>query len=253
MMLDRPRGPNDTTAGRLLQEQIGFYEADAVPYDRWLASLADDTNSTKTATAARARSRQLAEWFARVAPLGDVVEIAAGTGRVSELIAPHAARLVLLDSSPSSLALAADKLVRSTSYAGSACMDIFDWRPPRRFDTVVFAAWLHHIPDAVFDEFWHIVDAATEPDGRVLFDVAVNTSAAHLGPPPKTPSIAYAAYHDPTRGISVRDLDGRRWTVVHQTWDTEILATRLGSLGWQLSATGPADESFEWATARRRR
>lgn len=70
-------------AGRLLQEQIAFYEADAVPYDRWLASLADETNTTDVAAAAMKEVRRLVEWFARVGPLGDVLEIAAGTGRVS--------------------------------------------------------------------------------------------------------------------------------------------------------------------------
>jgi hypothetical protein len=29
-------------AGRLLQEQIAFYEVDAVPHERWLASLAGE-------------------------------------------------------------------------------------------------------------------------------------------------------------------------------------------------------------------
>jgi len=29
-------------AGRLLEQQIAFYEVDAVPYDRWLAPLAGE-------------------------------------------------------------------------------------------------------------------------------------------------------------------------------------------------------------------
>ena len=59
-------------------------------------------------------------------------------------------------------------------------------------------------------------------------------------------------YQDPARGVSVRDLDGQRWTVVHQAWNSETLTGRLGALGWDMAVTGPGDEEFLWATARRR-
>ena len=242
----------DSTAAVLLREQIEFYEADAVPYDRWLASLADEGNATDIAVAARTQAQRLAGWLEHHAPLGDVLEIAAGTGRVSQILEPHVARLLLLDSSPTSLALADDKLAGSPAYEGGVCSDVFRWRPPRLFDTVVFAAWLHHVPDAAFDEFWNVVDALTTPGGRALFDFALDAPGAHIAPPP-TPSVDFAAYHDPATGVSVRDLDGRRWTVVHETWSAEALARRLGKLGWELAATGPADESFQWATATRKR
>jgi hypothetical protein len=117
--------PDHHHAGHLLLEQIAFYEADAVPYDRWLASLADETNTTDAAAAAIKQVRRLAEWFAHVGPLGEVVEIAAGTGRVSQLIAPHTSKLVLLNSSPSSLALAGEKL------AGCAPRRALSTCPPR--------------------------------------------------------------------------------------------------------------------------
>jgi demethylmenaquinone methyltransferase/2-methoxy-6-polyprenyl-1,4-benzoquinol methylase len=191
-------------------------------------------------------------WVARVAPLGDVLEIAAGTGRVSQLIAPHASRLVLLDSSPSSLALAGEKLAQSAAYVGSVCLDVFDWRPPRRFDTVIFAAWLHHVPHAFLNAFWEIIEAATARDGRVMFDFAVDTPTAHVTQPPATPSDGYGKYHDPIRNVSVRDLNGHRWTVVHETWNAETLSERLGSLGWEVTVTGPGDDTFQWATACRR-
>lgn len=223
-----------------------------MPYDRWLASLADETNTTEVAAASRNEARLLVEWFARVGPLGDVLEIAAGTGRLSRLIAPHASRLVLLDSSPSSLALARDLLARSAAYAGAVCLDVFDWRPRRRFDTVVFARWLHHVPDTCFDAFWQIVDAATARDGHVMFDFAVDGSTSLVAPPPPTASDVYAAYYDPTRRVSVRDLGGQRWTVVHQTWAIETLSERLGSLGWEVDVAPPRDGAFRWATARRR-
>lgn len=242
---------NDAVRLRL-DHQIAFYEADAELYDRWLASLADESNATDVAAAAKKRRHQLAAWFGDNAPLGDVLEIAAGTGRISQLIAPHASALLLLDSSPTSLALAQEKLEGCAAKVTAVCADVFEWEPPRRFDTVVFAAWLHHVPSVMFNEFWQIVAAATAPDGRAIFDFALETSTAHVASPPETPSADYAVYHDPIRHLSVRDLDGQRWAVAHETWNTETLAERLASLGWQLSLSGPADESFRWAVAERR-
>ena len=33
--------------------------------------------------------------------------------------------------------------------------DIFDWKHDDTFDTIVFSAWLHHVPDSrFFAAFW---------------------------------------------------------------------------------------------------
>lgn len=237
---------------RRLDHQIAFYEADAEPYERWLESLADDGNGSTVAAAAKERNRELAAWFGAHAPLGDVLEIAAGTGRISKLLAPHASALMLLDSSPTSLALARKNLQRGPSEVAAVCADIFEWRSPRQFDTIVFAAWLHHVPDAMFDHFWQVVATATAPDGRVMFDFALDTSTAHVASPPAKPAEDYAVFHDPARRLSVRDLHGQRWVVTHETWNTKTLGDRLASLGWQVSPSGPVDESFKWAVAERR-
>src|SRR3712207_9203402 len=44
------------------------------------------------------------------------------------------------------------------------------FRSGRTFDTVIFSAWLHHVPDARFDRFWQKVRALLSERGEVIFD-----------------------------------------------------------------------------------
>ena len=233
-----------------LQEQIEHYEADAGAYQRWLDHLADETNLAPVARAARARRERLAGLVASMTPLGRVLELAAGTGRLSTLIAPHAARLVLVDSSPTSLVLARDRLVGCRCPVELVQADLFAWQPDEAFDTVAFAGWLHHVPLDRFAGFWSTVGASLAPGGRVVFEFAAARSARTDDVPP-VPAQGYGVYHQPARNESVRDLEGRRWTVVHQLWDPERLADALRPLGWRMEVVLAEDDGFDWAVADR--
>lgn len=49
--------------------------------------------------------------------------------------------------------------------------DIFDWNAGARiFDTILFSAWLHHVPHDQFDRFWGTVERLLAPGGVVVFD-----------------------------------------------------------------------------------
>jgi hypothetical protein len=48
-------------------------------------------------------------------------------------------------------------------------VDVFDWAPPRRFDTVFFAFWLSHVPEASFEWFWSVVGGMLAGGGRAIF------------------------------------------------------------------------------------
>jgi SAM-dependent methyltransferase len=131
--------------------------------------------------------------------------------------------------------------------------DVFGWEwTEGRFDTICFAAWLHHVPEGCFDDFWSRIDRWLAPDGLVLFDFAVaDGPAAVASAPPVAPTESYAAYHDPERAVSVRDLGGRRWRVIHELWDPRELTARLGRLGWELRIEMEDPGGFHWASARR--
>ena len=120
----------------LLDEQLAYYRARAGEYDEWFERTGRYDRGPEH------RSR----WFAEVArveaslaeqrPLGDVLELACGTGIWTRRIAPHADHVTAVDASREMLVLNQDRLrSERVEYIRA---DLFDWRPPRRFDTILF-------------------------------------------------------------------------------------------------------------------
>lgn len=234
-----------------LAEQRDFYRADAVQSDQWLSTSGTTDADARTHRVGR---QGIADHLATIEPLGRVLEIAAGTGRLAEVWLPLADSAVLADSSPESLALAAER-PRPLAHPRITMIeaDIFAWDGgTRAFDTILFSAWLHHVPGDHFDRFWGAVDRLLVPGGVVIFDFL----DAQVDSPgevdiPDSPSDEYTLYA-PVDGISARDLHGRRWHVVHELWRSHDLGRRLGENGWQLTVLGPGLLSnIRWATARR--
>ncbi len=235
----------------LVDEQIDFYRADATAFDDWLVTLLDARNGEPVARNYRAGRQRVAQLFAQRAPLGDVLEIAAGTGRLAELYVLHADSALLLDASPESLAIAARRL-GSRRRIGFLEADVFDWQHAGTFDTIVFSAWLHHVPDSRFSTFWTKVETLLARGGRVIFDFP----DAEVRPPgtvaiPDEPTSDYGFYV-PRDGVSVRDHFGRRWRVVHNLWRRDELSSRLDDLGWTTEFVRPGlFENIVWAEATR--
>ena len=235
----------------LIEEQIDFYRADAEAFDEWLVTLIDPSNHEPVARSYRAGRRRATQLFAQRAPLGDVLEIAAGTGRLAELYVQHVDSGLLLDASPESLALAARR-VGSEARISLLEADVFDWQQDRTFDTIVFTAWLHHVPHSRFSAFWTKVQTLLAPGGRVIFDFP----DAELNPPgkleiPAEPADGYGFYA-PQDGISIRDHFRRRWRVVHNLWHRDELSSRLAELGWHVEFVGPGlFANIVWAEATR--
>jgi len=240
----------------ILVEQRDFYRADAVQSDRWLSSLIDPGNDDVDARTYRSGRQRVADLLAAVGPLGRVLEIAAGTGRLAQLYLPLADSAVLVDSSTESLALATER-VRSIPdiCAGVELIeaDVFEWDSSgQTFDTIFFSAWFHHVPHDVFDLFWGRVEGLLASGGVVVFDFldARVPSPGHVDIP--AAATEDYTFYAPVDGVSVRDLGGRRWRVVHNLWQPDDLARRLHGHGWQLAVHGPGLLSnMVWATAYR--
>jgi SAM-dependent methyltransferase len=237
----------------LLGEQCEFYRVEADDFDRWLTSLLDERNDDSTARHYRSARLAFQTELADRSPLGHVLEIAAGTGRLAELYLPFASSAVLLDTSAESLGLAGDRLRHSTPSPTFVEADIFAWDPAgQTFDTIIFSAWLHHVPHPRFDRFWSGVASLLADNGEVLFDYPdVNAGPRGVRDIPATPSEGYTFY-EPRDGISIRDHAGRRWRVVHNLWDNDELRSRLAALGWKMTVMGTGlFPNILWASARR--
>jgi len=238
----------------LLAEQRDFYRADGVQSDRWLSTLVDARNDDADARRYRAGRQRVADHLSTIGSLGQVLEIAAGTGRLAELYLPLADSVVLIDPSPESLALVAQRLLpAATTDLNLIEADIFDWDPGGQiFDTILFSAWLHHVPHDQFDRFWGTVERLLAPGGIVVFDfLDARVPSPGRVDIPEIPADDYTFYA-PVNGVSVRDLHGRRWRVVHNLWRPDDLARRLNDSGWGFTILGPGLLSnMLWATAHR--
>ena len=112
------------------------------------------------------------------APLGRVLDVGTGTGRIVELFAPDSSRLVAIDSSPEMLRLARAKIANLSPEIASK-VDIklgdFNMLPmgDGEFDTVIFHQVLHYAqhPEAVIAEAIRTL----APGGRlVIVDFAAH-------------------------------------------------------------------------------
>ena len=212
----------------LIDEQIAYYRARAAEYDATSPNPDDDTFAD---TAARIRAA-----LRKFEPRGRVLELAAGTGQWSGILADYADELVVTDSSPEMLALNRAKVgERDIEYRVA---DAFAMEATHDYDAVFFGFFLSHVPGTRFETFWSVVEGLLAPGGRVFFV----DEAAH--------GLWEEDWVDREAGIVRRPLaDGRVHRAVKVLWKPEDLERRLGELGWDASVT--ADSPFYWATARR--
>ena len=139
----------------LLAEQTAYYRARAGEYDK---TSAFDAGSRAELVAA----------LEAFAPRGRVLELACGTGEWTVELVKHASQLTAVDSSPEMLALNYERVARADVRFLQA--DLFAWTPPERYDVVFFSAWLSHVPPQRFEDFWALVAACLNDDGRVFPD-----------------------------------------------------------------------------------
>lgn len=206
----------------ILQQQIEYYRARAGEYDDWWFRRGRYDRGP-------ALNRQ---WFDEVAildrameefaPRGDVLELAAGTGLWTGAIAQRANQLTALDASAEVLALNRQRVGRSDVRYIQA--DLFEWLPDRRYDAVVFAFWLSHVPPAKFDAFWKLVGDCLKPGGRAFFIDSLYTGRS-------TARDHQLEGEDSTTVLRRLD-DGREFRIVKVFYRPDELERKLGLLGW---------------------
>jgi demethylmenaquinone methyltransferase/2-methoxy-6-polyprenyl-1,4-benzoquinol methylase len=209
----------------LLREQKRYYAERAPDYDDWWYrrgryELEPDALARWQEDIAEADAE-----LESLAPLGSVLELAAGTGIWTRKLVRLADRVVAVDANAETLAL-------NTTDADLVRADVFEWRPAERFDLVFFSFWLSHVPDDRFDEFWGLVRAALAPGGRVFLVDSGAGDTAHTG--------TEQADWEETRSLT----DGRTFRIVKRRWTPEDLAERVRPLGFELELQDTANGHF---------
>jgi SAM-dependent methyltransferase len=210
----------------LLDQQIAYYRARAAEYDATSTPEGDPFAAAADRIRVALRASELR---------GRILELAAGTGQWTGLLASEADELTATDASVEMLALNAAK-VKDPSIRYRVA-DVFALDPTHDHDVVFFGLWLSHVPVTRFEAFWRLVAGLLAPGGRAVFV----DEAAH--------GLWGEDWLDEKGGVVRRTLlDGSVHRAVKVLWRPDNLRARLIDLGWDASVH--ADGPFYWGTAR---
>jgi 2-polyprenyl-3-methyl-5-hydroxy-6-metoxy-1,4-benzoquinol methylase len=196
-----------TAGDDLLAEQVAYYRRRAGEYD--VTAFAD-------LDAGRARISRI---VAALAPAGNVLEIACGTGLWTGALAEAAAAVTAIDAAPEMIGIARGRV--TAAHVRFEVADVYSWQAAARFDTVFFAFWLSHVPASRFEQFWRQLRGLVAGRGRVLF---VDEHPDVRGK---------EAYEAGSAEVVHRRLgDGSEYRLVKVFADPGQLRARLRQLGW---------------------
>ena len=214
------------TVDEILAEQRRYYAARAPEYEEWWQRVGRYALDPEVEERWFADVAEVEAALRDLAPLGDVLELAAGTGIWTRQLVPLAARVVAVDANAETLAL-------NDADAEHVVADLFAWEPEERFDACVFSFWISHVPAARFDEFWTLVRRAVRPGGRVfLVDGAIAGRA-------------------PGGEEELRTLnDGREFRIVKRFWTPAELADLVRPHGFELALRESANGQFLYGSGR---
>jgi SAM-dependent methyltransferase len=199
----------------LISNQITYYRGRAADYDEaWPEDrLVEPTSEIRQA-------------LRRFSPSGRVLELACGTGNWTLELVKYADQLVALDASLEMLAINTERLGHDSGVRYVQA-DVFSWQPDDRYDVVVFAHWLSHVPSALFEPFWSLIASCLHPTGRVFFVDEL---------PHEMWSEDYV--DDAQAIVRRRARNGTEHELVKVFWDPLDLENALHDIGWRIAVTG---------------
>jgi SAM-dependent methyltransferase len=241
--------PESPDVDDLMTSQIDYYRAHAPRYDDWWSATGRHDHGDRYRRSWESEIALLRADLAARAPLGDVLELAGGTGKWTAELVPLSDSVTVVDAAPEAVAIAQAK-IRGEKVTW-VVDDVFDHRPARPYDTVLFSFWLSHVPAARFVRFWARVADALAPGGQVVFmdnaDPSLAGDVPELAPlradSTRTSLAGIDSRTDLDTGVATRlAADGATYELV-KIWRTaEDLRTQLAALGWEIEVV-----TTEWA------
>jgi SAM-dependent methyltransferase len=208
---------------------IEYYEARAPEYDDWYLRRGRYERGAIHDAAWNAELDAAGRWLDALPWHGDIVELAAGTGWWSPLLASRG-ELSLYDTSAAALDRARERLLAHGLRAHLHVRDAWA-EPDRRVDGLFMGFWLSHVARDRLPDFLALAHRWLKPGGRLAFIDSL--------PDPASGAVDHPA---PKGDRALRRLDdGREFTIVKVFHDTHDLGEALDAEGFpdsRLSTTG---------------
>jgi demethylmenaquinone methyltransferase/2-methoxy-6-polyprenyl-1,4-benzoquinol methylase len=214
-----PDGPPTSTSD-VDRSMIDYYEARAPEYDDWYLRRGRYARGAIHDAAWNAELDAAGRWLDGLPWSGEIVEIAAGTGWWSPLLASRG-ELSLYDASPAALDRARERLVAHKLRAHLHVRDAWT-EGDRAVDALFMGFWLSHVPRERLAEFLGLARRWLKPGGRLAIIDSLPDSASGA-----------ADHAVPVDDLAVRRLaDGREFTIVKVYYAPDELAAALAEAGF---------------------
>lgn len=219
-------------------EIVAYYEARAAEYDDWYLRRGRYARGPVHDAAWHAELDQAGAWLDGLPIRGEIVELAAGTGWWSPLLAAKG-ELWLYDAAEAPLDRARDRLLAHRLRAHIHVRDAWS-EPDRRVDALVASFWLSHVERPRTDEFLELARRWLKPGGILALIDSL--------PDPQSG----AADHPPPAGdLAIRRLaDGRELTIPKVFREPAELEAGLGRAGFASARVRTTGRFFVLAEAR---
>lgn len=235
----RPAGAESgSTRANVEAEMIAYYDARAAEYDDWYLRRGRYERGPIHDAAWNAELDQAGAWLDGLPIGGEIVELAAGTGWWSPLLAGKG-ELWLYDAAEAPLERARDRLLAHRLRAHIHVRDAWA-EPDRQVDALVTNFWLSHIPRDRTAAFLELARRWLKPGGTFAF--------IDSRPDPQSGAVDHPA---PDGDEAVRRLaDGREFRIVKVFRTPDELEGALLAAGFRDAAVTTTGRFFVLGSAR---
>jgi len=213
--------PRGASASDVDADLRAYYEARAGEYDDWYLRRGRYARGAIHDAAWNAELDMAGRWLDDVPFHGELVELAAGTGWWSTLLASKG-ELSLYDTSPTALDRARDRLLAHGLRAHLHERDAWA-EPDRQVDGLFAGFWLSHVERSHLADFLALVRRWLKPGGRFAFIDSL--------PDPASGAADHPQPHD-DRAVRRLD-DGREFSIVKVFRSTDEYAQALRAAGFE--------------------
>jgi demethylmenaquinone methyltransferase/2-methoxy-6-polyprenyl-1,4-benzoquinol methylase len=232
----------DADPDELAAEMVAYYVARAGEYDDWYLRRGRYAHGPVHDTAWNAELDAATLWLDGLPLSGEIVELAAGTGWWSPLLASKG-ELSIYDVAEAPLDRARERLVAHGLRAHIHVRDAWT-EPDRQVDAVFAGFWLSHVQRNRLASFLALVRRWLKPGGTFAFvDSRTDPSSGAVDQP-------HAREADLVAGIHRRRLaDGREFRVVKVAYRPDELESALLAAGFASAEVITTDRFFQLGRA----